>query len=431
MIGKQSQIPFHVTFLVYRLGCTTTNATERRHLDLLQVLNDQLNEILSNSNWNLIGRAQAIKSCILLKLLITKHFFGDAITNVDNSEKFLLYQPFAENEFEYKDTVLNTILLVLGENDATDEDDDDEPNYAYMELDFVRTLSAAQLTEITTNLCGTIVLRDSLHKIINAIDPHQIHIIKAYTILSKLTLKPSSEELLPLLRVMSSEPDDFKNAILKYVSLYLTISTELSCELVAELIRHLRSAANGQHLDKLRITVSLCICNISALFWTTLPPEQMANHVILYADIMLMLLRDDNAYVREIVTKHVMNKVRMPLPDGKMQGDTIAGIAEEFFLAWVDQQFVTIDKNKSWTFWQRLIVRQSLSSLSDNCSEDTAAVVFSKNEANSFGETMHVCRAAYVKLKNVFELVEWQCAEDKANAEHTLKITFGHLELAV
>lgn len=407
---------------------TTTNAIEPRQLDLLLVLNEQLHEILRNTNWNLIGRAQAIKSCILLKLLITKHFFGVAITNVDHPEKFLLYQPFADNEFEYRDTVLNTILLVLGENDATDEDDDDEPNYAYMELDFVRTLSATQLTEITTNLCGSIALRDSLYKLINAVDPHQIHIIKAYTILSKLSLMPRYEELLTLLRCMSTEPDDFKNAILKYVNSYLTISTKPSCELVAELMKHLRSAANGQHLDKLRITVSLCICNIPALFWTTLPQEQIVNHVLLYADIMLMLLRDDNAYVREIVTKHIMNSVLLPLPDGKMRGDTIAGVAEELFLDWIDAQFVTIDKNEAWTFWQRLIVRQSSS---DQCGEDTAAIVFSKNEANSFGETMYVCRAAYMKLKNVFELVEWQSAMEKTNAEHSLKIFFGHLELTV
>lgn len=420
-----------MTFLVFRLGCTTTKATKSRQSDLLRNLNDQLNEILSNSNWNLIGRAQAIKSCIILKLMMTKHFFGDAITNVDNPEKFLLYQAFDENEFEYKDTVLNTILLVLGENDATDADDDDEPNYAYMELDFVRTLGAAQLTKITTNLCGSNALRDSLHKIINAIDPHQIHIVKAYTILSKLTLKCCPEKLLTLLRFMSTEPDDFKNAILKYVNSYLTTNTKPSCELVAELIRHLRSAANGQHLDKLRITVALCICNIPAMFWTTLAREQKVNHVFLYADIMLMLLRDDNAYVREIVTKHIMNNVLTPLPGSKMSVDSISGIAEELFLDWMDVQFVNIDKNEAWTFWQRLIVRQSLSSPGDHCGEDTAAVVFSKNEANSFGETMHVCRAAYVKLKNVFELVDWQCAEDKANAERMLKINFGHLELAV
>lgn len=154
-----------------------------------------------------------------------------------------------------------------------------------------------------------------------------------------------------------------------------------------------------------RYTASKCICNISESLLST--PELLIS----YSDILLLLLRDDNYYIRENVSKHVMELTQNceTLPP-------IASRAEELFLNWLNEKFHQFNTAKAAFYW-KLLISMQLTDATASASPSEGIEIFNKNEANMYGERLHVCRIAFKLMKS--------CLNEKIKSDFDFE--FGHL----
>lgn len=222
-------------------------------------LHDKLRNIVaSNTNDNnQIGHPQAIKSCVLLKLLLVVRCNAELITSTNikqNENSFLLYCSFDDHHsYEYIETVLNVMILVLADNgELYDEEDDYE--FTSSELDFLQILSNEHSQAISTYIQNSNEIKLTLDKLVNDVRFYPMHTIKAYIILSKLSpAYKTVDELETLLSLTNNKPDDFKNAILNLITASMkNTKIQLNPQFINNLLHTLRTVIQSYSLDKLR-----------------------------------------------------------------------------------------------------------------------------------------------------------------------------------
>lgn len=174
-----------------------------------------------------------------------------------------------------------------------------------------------------------------------------------------------------------------------------------------------------------RLTAAKCICAISAQTWRELDDNGWPMFLVKYSNIMLILLSDDNFFVRQYVSNHIL----ATLNDHSESSPVIASRAEELFLNLLYIQFIEINYEMAWEYWRYLIQLHQKDTLptllSTTC--DNSIEVFNKNEANLYGETLQVCRNAYTKMKMSFENRKWDNQEQRLLHETNFKLEFKNL----
>lgn len=117
------------------------------------------------------------------------------------------------------------------------------------------------------------------------------------------------------------------------------------------------------------------------------------THLLEYSDLILAMLRDDHYLVREHATRRVM-QLTQSNHSGKTLVLPISSRTEEIYLDWLYNQIHTLDLTSKTKFWHSLFERQ----LDLEIDATDAMEVFTKNEANLFGERLHTARLVYQKL---------------------------------
>lgn len=193
---------------------------------------------------NSIGFPLAIKSCIVLHSMMTIHRIEDLI----------LFKNLPQRPYEYVDTALNIILLVL--NQACPEDIFDRFECDRNERQFLEYLTIDEKRSLHQSVIGSQQLISELNEIIdNETKFYPFCTVKAYTILSELNLDAVSEaELIEMVEGRTVDQiDEVKASIVKYagnhLNKYFGTMTE---ENVIRTLAKLREMAAAVGSDELR-----------------------------------------------------------------------------------------------------------------------------------------------------------------------------------
>lgn len=172
-------------------------------------------------------------------------------------QEFLLYRTSLTNlPFEYCETILDIILLIVtNTNDSNHIEDDTD--CGELEKHFLNVLSKSQIETISLNLQTSIQLRSELNKIVLMNQFYPFITIKAYTILSKLNVmmvNQTTEYLLELIKEADPKTDNLKNAMYKLISVYLNQSTTINWDdaFMDKLFESLKKISEPDNLDNLR-----------------------------------------------------------------------------------------------------------------------------------------------------------------------------------
>lgn len=107
--------------------------------------------------------------------------------------------------------------------------------------------------------------------------------------------------------------------------------------------------------------------------------------VLLFADIILLLLRDECSDIRDTMSQFVQ---WLQSDYSDCQPAVLPSLAEEHFIEWLDEQFRLLSVDQPWTVWIQLIKRQLDRRTTEN--EDVIDEVFDRSESNVFGEVVLV-----------------------------------------
>lgn len=215
-------------------------------------LNNKLNSILfENTETNAIGFPTAVKSCVLLHLLISIHFYPNRIEQLD--QEFLLYRTGIVNQpYEYIETVLDIVQLIVNEKEPIEDDTDSST----CENNFLSVLSTSQKATISLTIKTSMQLYAELNQIVSMDRFYPFITIRSYTILSKLNVmigEHSNKQLLELINKADPQPDNLRNAMYKLISVQLTESTiEWDEQFVDKLFESLKKISEPDNLDNLR-----------------------------------------------------------------------------------------------------------------------------------------------------------------------------------
>lgn len=116
--------------------------------------------------------------------------------------------------------------------------------------------------------------------------------------------------------------------------------------------------------------------------------------VLLFADVVLLLLRDECSDIRETMSKFVQ---WMESEYKSSKPAVLPSLAEEQFIEWLDKQFRLLTIDKPWTVWLQLIGKQLDRRTTEN--EDVIDEVFDRSEANVFGEVVLVGKKLMGKVQ--------------------------------
>lgn len=116
--------------------------------------------------------------------------------------------------------------------------------------------------------------------------------------------------------------------------------------------------------------------------------------MLLFADIILLLLRDDCSDIRDTISQVVQC---LRCENSSCESLVLPSLAEEHFIDWLDKQFCLFTSKQPWTVWIDLIKMQLDRDVTEN--EDMAVdEVFDKSETNVFGEVFLVCKKLMQKV---------------------------------
>lgn len=193
---------------------------------------------------NTIGFPLAIKSCLVLLSMI----------NIHQIESLSFLENLPQRKYEYVDAALNIILLVL-HHDCLDiilDRFECERN----ELHFVNFLSIQEKRYFKQSIIQSELLISYLNEIID--DETKFYpfcTVKAYTILSELTLiATSEEELIEMIEKKTIDQiDEVKTSIVKYVGNHLDKNfATMTDENIIRILTKLREMAAADGTDELR-----------------------------------------------------------------------------------------------------------------------------------------------------------------------------------
>ncbi|KAG4069844.1 hypothetical protein HA402_009551 [Bradysia odoriphaga] len=175
--------------------------------------------------------------------------------------------------------------------------------------------------------------------------------------------------------------DDVKASIVQYAGNHLSkFFGTMSEANVMRLLTKLREMASPDGSDELRNSVSLVVSKMHRTWSTT-------TSVLLFADIVLILLRDECSDIRDTMSQFVQ---WIRSEEYSSFSPVLPSLAEEQFIDWLDQQFQLLNTEKPWTVWTQLVRKQLDRKSAEN--EDVTDEVFERSESNVFGEVVVVCR---------------------------------------
>lgn len=267
-------------------------------------------KLLFDSPTNLIGKTDLVKSFILLDLY-NSVIFQDKNQILNGKSSFILYQPFNKHSYEYSETIMNLILLIINFEDR--ENISQEFECSKIEIDFVEYLENDLRFDIKNMLIDHEVVGDSILSIISNQSSYFTCIVQAFTVLSyfpsvleKKYLVEHSSNYGPidkLLKLAENQPDQLRTAIFKCVSSFLVKTKLLKINSESDL-GFLYEIASPDNSDELR-KISAEILNSLKFLFTG---NEDVNMMILIDLIRttLMLLQDDNSEIRSMVSSMIM-----------------------------------------------------------------------------------------------------------------------------
>ncbi|XP_037051446.1 thyroid adenoma-associated protein homolog [Bradysia coprophila] len=326
-----------------------------------------LSTVLSEHQNNSIGFPLALKSCLVLHSMI----------NIHQIHQLSFVQNLFQRPYEYVEAALNIILLVL--NHTGPDNIFDRFECDRNERQFLDYLTIGQQESLRHSIIGAEQLISELNRIIDDETTfYPFCTVKAYTVLGDLNLHTVSEDdLLDLIEIRTVDQiDDVKASIVQYAGNHLSkFFGTMSEASVMRLLTKLREMASPDGSDELRSSVSLVVSKMYRTWSST-------TSVLLFADIVLILLRDECSDIRDTMSQFVQYSSYKPA--------VLPSLAEEQFIDWLDQQLELLNTEKPWTVWRQLITKQFDRKSSEN--EDTIDEVFERSESNVFGEVVLVCR---------------------------------------
>lgn len=225
----------------FRIG--SENVSESRLGASFITLTGFLSRVLTEQN-NSIGFPLAIKSCIVLHSMINVHMIKDLI----------LLQNLPQRPYEYVDTALNIILLIL--NHTRPEIIFDRFECDRNERQFLEYLTIDEKRSLQQSIIGSQQLVLDLNEIIDDVKKfYPFATVKAYTILSELNVDAiSEEELIEMVeRRTVDQIDEVKASIVKYAGNHLTkYFGNMSEANVIRTLTKLREMAADHGSDELR-----------------------------------------------------------------------------------------------------------------------------------------------------------------------------------
>lgn len=228
--------------MVYRIG--SSKISETNLSDSFIKTSEFLSTILCAHPHNFIGFPLALKSCLVLYLMI----------NVHQIQQLNFIQNLSQRPYEYVDSVLNIILLLLDNscpNDTFDRFECDRNERQF--LDYLTTDQRQSLRHL---IVDAEQLTSELNRIIDDETTfYPFCTVKAYTVLSYMNLHAVPEDdLIDLIEVRTVDQiDEVKASIVKYAGNHLSkfIAT-MSEANVMRLLTKLREMASPDGSDELR-----------------------------------------------------------------------------------------------------------------------------------------------------------------------------------
>lgn len=136
-------------------------------------------------------------------------------------------------------------------------------------------------------------------------------------------------------------------------------------------------------------------CNVSLVISKMNRKLTTRASVLLFADIILLLLRDDCSDIRDTISQVVQC---LRCESSSCESLVLPSLAEEHFIDWLDKQFRLFTSEQPWTVWIDLIKMQLDRNVTEN-EEIATDEVFDKSEANVFGEVVLVCKTLMQKVQ--------------------------------
>lgn len=282
---------------------------------------------------HLIGRTDLVKSYILLDLY-NSVIFQDKNLILNQKSNFILYQSFNKHSYEYSETIMNLILLII--NFENRENISQEFECSKIEIDFVEFLETDLRNEIKKLLIDHEVVGDSILAIIANPSNYFTCTVQAFTLLSyspnvlenKYLGDGSSSNYGPidkLLKLAESQPDQLRTAIFKCVSSFLLKTKLLKMNNESDL-GFLFEMASPDNSDELRTIAAEILNSLKYIF-----NEKQGVNMMVLIDLIrttLMLLQDDNSEIRCMVSSMIMEMTRI---NDKLS-NSVASFAQKKFL---------------------------------------------------------------------------------------------------
>lgn len=357
--------------------------------------------LMHKESVHIIGLPEAMKSCILLKLLLTVDHLAES--------NYLLYESIDDKSFEYIKTILSINEIILSSS-SSDINEIDINNY-------IKYLTPIEIEMIKKRLQKCTKFESALYHLIERPIFYPYCTIMCYSILCEMNMDTnfSVDNHMKLLHNCNNEPDDVKKVICKYILTYLDKSrTEMNAEYLFNFCKFIQKYSHPNCSDDLRIVAANFICHIVNSYW----PYCIATkeNLLLLFNILLSLVCDDECDIREIIGKimikllpfNCMTSDNITLYDYSSFKSVISTVAEKLLCAFICTTFEGLQnqfKSNTWKLLLQLLQQQlnefhnnNDDNMDENCL-DNDIEIFDKNELNVFGEPLMICKIIYRYLQ--------------------------------
>lgn len=381
----------------------------RNEISASNEIHHMLNGILMHKqSVHIIGLPEAMKSCIILKLLLTVDLISEP--------SYTLYESIADKSFEYIKTILGINRIILS---ATSIDN----IIVVEEIDinnFINYLTTTEIDILKNNLQKSEKLITELYDLIDEPIFYPYCTIMCYSMLCEMNINKqqfSIENHLILLEHCINEPDEVKTVILKYILTYFDSSNQMTIDYLNKLLKFIQKFSHPNCTDDLRVVAATFICHIVNNYWSHC--IETKELLLLLFNILLSLVCDDECDIREIIGKLMMKLVPINciIKNDGISSDyyyssfnsVISTVAEKLlchFICTTFEQLHLLQKFNSFT-WKLLLelFEQQMNefySLNENTNGnclDNDIEIFDKNELNVFGEPLIICKIIYNHLQ--------------------------------